>query len=115
MFSQIYEALVVAAATVTEVVTVGNDPLGSIVVASIFGAAIAVLAGMAPSLGQGLATGRAVEAVGRQPEAAGQIRSTLIIGGVLAETGGVYGLAVSLILIFANPFVDMYINALARL
>jgi len=93
----------------------GADPISSIIVASVFGAAIAVLAGMAPSFAQGLACGRAVEAVGRQPEAAGQIRTTLLIGCVVAETGGVYGLAVSMILIFANPFVDMYLNAMASL
>ncbi|MCL2169235.1 MAG: ATP synthase Fo subunit C [Defluviitaleaceae bacterium] len=83
-----------------------TDPVAAVMVASVFAAAIAVLAGMAPSLSQGLATGRAVEAVGRQPEAAGQIRGMLIIGCVISETGGVYGLAVALILLFANPFVD---------
>jgi len=89
--------------------------VASIITASIFGAVIAVLAGMAPSLMQGYTAARAVEAVGRQPEAAGQIRSTMIIGGVLAETGGVYGLTISLLLVFVNPFVDMYLDAMAAL
>ena len=84
--------------------------LASIITASVIASAIAVLAGMSPSLAQGLAAGRAVEAVGRQPEAAGQIRSTLLIGSVLAETGGVYGLAVSMILIFVNPFVSQFVD-----
>ncbi|MCL2236152.1 MAG: ATP synthase F0 subunit C [Defluviitaleaceae bacterium] len=84
--------------------------LTSIITTSVIASAIAVLAGMSPSFVQGLAAGRAVEAVGRQPEAAGQIRSTLLIGSVLAETGGVYGLAVSMILIFVNPFVSQFVD-----
>ena len=100
---------------VLAVTSTGNDPISNILVASVIGATVAVLAGMAPSFVQGLAAGKAVEAVGRQPEAAGQIRSTLLIGSVVAETGGVYGLLVSLILIFANPFVNMYINAVQTL
>jgi F-type H+-transporting ATPase subunit c len=100
---------------VLAVTSTGNDPISNILVASVFGATIAVLAGMAPSFVQGLAAGKAVEAVGRQPEAAGEIRSTLLIGSVVAETGGVYGLLVALILIFANPFVNTYINAIQTL
>lgn len=89
--------------------------LAHIIGLSIIGAAVAVLAGMAASFSQGLAVGRAVEAVGRQPEASGQIRTTMLIGCVVAETGGVYGLAVSLILIFANPFISMFVDNLPAL
>jgi len=106
-FNEMFQAVI---GTLT-VAPTGNNPVSNIIVASIIGATIAVLAGIFPSFVQGLAAGKAVEAVGRQPEAAGQIRSTLLIGSVVAETGGVYGLLVSLILIFANPFVNMYINA----
>ena len=93
----------------------GGDPISNILVASALGAAIAVLAATGPSLGQGMAAAKASEAVGRQPEATGQIRSTMLIGSVVAETGGVYGLLVALILLFANPLVDLYINAIQRL
>ncbi|MCL2397563.1 MAG: ATP synthase F0 subunit C [Defluviitaleaceae bacterium] len=108
MYESIVGVLTVTAQT-------GGDPISNILAASAIGAAIAVLASMAPSFTQGLAAGKAVEAVGRQPEATGQIRSTLLIGGVVAETGGVYGLLVALILLFLNPFVDMYIDAIQRL
>ena len=99
---QMYESFIAAMAST------GGDPISNIIVASIFGAAIAVLAGMAPALSQGLALGRAVEAIGRQPEAAGQVRTMFLLGAVVAETGAIYGLTISLILIFANPFVGMY-------
>lgn len=51
-------------------------------------AAIAVLTGVAAGLGIGLATGKAVDAIARQPEAAGDIRTALILGCALAESNG---------------------------
>lgn len=43
------------------------------------GAAIAVLAGLGAGIGIGIATGKAVEAIARQPEAAGEIRTSLLL------------------------------------
>lgn len=70
------------------------------------GAGIAVLTGIGPGIGQGYAAGKAVEAIGRQPEAAGTIRTTMIIGQALAETTGLYGLLVAIFLIFANGIAN---------
>ena len=64
------------------------------------GAAIAVFVGIGAGLGIGIATGKAVEAIARQPEAAGNIRSTLIIGCALAEATAVYGLVASILIVF---------------
>lgn len=64
------------------------------------GAALAVLVGIGAGIGIGLATGKAVESIARQPEAAGNIRSTLIIGCALAEATAVYGLVASILIIF---------------
>jgi F-type H+-transporting ATPase subunit c len=66
------------------------------------GAGIAVLTGIGPGIGQGYAAGKAVEAIGRQPEAVGSIRTVMITGQALAETTGLYGLLVSILLIFAT-------------
>jgi len=98
-------------------VTAGGDPISLILAASAIGAAIAALAGMAPSFSQGLAVGKAVEAIGRQPEATGNIRSTLIIGAAIAETGGIYGLFVAILLLFVTPniFINLYIDAIQRI
>ena len=63
------------------------------------GAGIAVLAG----LGTGIAASRAVEAIGRNPEAESKVRTTMILGIALTETVALYGLLVSLILIFVYP------------
>ena len=72
---------------------------------TVLAAGIALIPAALAGLGQGLATGRAAEAVGRQPEAASAIRGTMITGLALTETSGIYGLLVALLLIFANPFL----------
>lgn len=65
------------------------------------GAGIAVFTGFGSGIGEGYVAGKAVEALGRQPEAAGQIRSLMIVGQAVAETTGVYGLIVAILLMFA--------------
>ena len=62
-------------------------------------AAIAVLTGVAAGLGIGLATGKAVDAIARQPEAAGDIRTALILGCALAEATAIYGFVIALVII----------------
>ncbi len=63
-------------------------------------AAIAVCAGLGTGIGEGIAASKAVEAVGRNPEAEGKIRTMMILGIALSETVAIYGLLISLILLF---------------
>ena len=72
---------------------------------SAIGAGLAMIAGIGPGIGEGYAAGKACEAIGRQPEAKGPVTSTLILGCALAETTGLYGLIVALILMLVNPFL----------
>ena len=74
---------------------------------SAVGAGLAMIAGIGPGIGQGFAAGKGAEAVGRQPEAQGDIIRTMLLGCAVAESTGIYGLVVALILLFANPFVGM--------
>ena len=64
------------------------------------GAGLAVLTGMMTGLGQGYVAGKAVEAVGRNPEAENKIRSMLILGAAIAETCAIYGMLIAFLLIF---------------
>ena len=64
------------------------------------GAGIAVLTGVGAGIGIGLATAKSVDAIARQPEAAGQISKTLIIGSALAEATAIYGFVIALLIIF---------------
>lgn len=63
------------------------------------GAGIAMIAGLGPGIGQGYAAGKGVEAVGRQPEARGQITLTMLLGQAVAETTGIYAMVIAFILI----------------
>ena len=72
---------------------------------SALGAGLAMIAGIGPGIGQGFAAGKGAEAVGRQPEAQGDIIKTMLLGAAVAETTGIYALVVALILLFANPLV----------
>ena len=72
---------------------------------SAIGAGLAMIAGIGPGIGQGYAAGKGAEAVGRQPEAQGDIIKTMLLGAAVAETTGIYGLVIALILLFANPLV----------
>lgn len=63
------------------------------------GAGIAVLSGIGAGLGIANATGKAVESIARQPEAAGEIRSTMLIGAALSEATAVYGFVIGVLVI----------------
>ena len=79
--------------------------IGIILGSCALGAGIAMIAGIGPGIGQGYAAGKAAEAVGRQPEAKGEITSTMLFGCAVAESTGIYGLVVAMILLFANPLI----------
>jgi len=53
-----------------------------------------------PGIGVGMAVSGAVQAIGRNPDATGEIRTTMIIGAALAEAVAIYALVVALILAF---------------
>lgn len=72
---------------------------------SALGAGIAMVAGLGPGIGQGIAASKGAEAVGRQPEAKGDIIQTMILGQAVAETTGIYSLVIALILILVKPLV----------
>jgi len=72
-------------------------------------AAIALLNGIFTTIGQGNVAAKAIESIARQPEARGNITSTMFIGLAMAETSGIYGLLIAIILLFANPLVAMYL------
>ena len=73
--------------------------------ASAIGAGLAVIAGIGPGVGQGIAAGYGASAVGRNPGAKGSIMSTMLLGQAVAETTGLYGFTVALLLMFLKPLM----------
>ena len=76
-----------------------------ILMGSAIGAGLAMIAGIGPDIGEGYAVGKACEAIGRQPESSGAVTRTMFIGCAVAESTGIYGFVVALILLFVNPFI----------
>lgn len=63
------------------------------------GAAVAVLTGIGAGLGICHATGKAVEAIARNPEAQGDISKSLLLGCALAEATAIYGFVIAVLII----------------
>lgn len=64
-------------------------------------AAIVVgLAAAAGAIGMGMAISKSAEGISRQPEAAGNIRTSLMLGLVFIETAIIYALIVAILIIF---------------
>jgi len=89
--------------------TAAAEPAGSGV--ATFFAAVVVTAGFALALsafggaiGQGNVAGRAMEAIARQPEAAGRIQTAMLLGLAFIESLVIYVLLIAFIMLFALPF-----------
>ena len=67
------------------------------------GAGLALIAGIGPGIGEGYAVGKACEAIGRQPECKSSVTSTMIMGCAIAETTGIYGFVMGLLLMLLAP------------
>ena len=83
--------------------------LATVMAAGQIGAGIAVLTGSFTAVGQGNTAAATIEAIARQPESKGAINSSMFIGMAMCETGGIYGLLIAIILLFANPLVNRFI------
>ncbi len=69
--------------------------------ARLLGAALAIgLGAIGPGIGVGIVGGKAVEAIGRNPEAVGEIRTNMILGIAFAEAIAIYALVIALIIRF---------------
>ena len=91
--------------------------IGIILGCCALGAGCAMIAGIGPGIGEGNAVAKACEAIGRQPESKGAVTSTMIMGCAIAETTGLYGLVIGILLIFVAPnmFVQTLLNAIATI
>ena len=86
------------------------ESLAFIIATAQIAAALALWTGILTTIGQGNIASRAIESIARQPEAKGSITSTMLIGLAMAETGGIYGLLIAILLLFANPLVDIFLR-----
>ncbi|MBI2616979.1 ATP synthase F0 subunit C [Candidatus Gottesmanbacteria bacterium] len=65
------------------------------------GTAFAIgLGAIGPGIGIGIIAGKALEAIGRNPETEGKIRNNMILGIVFAESIAIYALVIALVIKF---------------
>ena len=85
------------------------EPGTLITLVTIVGSTLGIILGaLTPALVEGRAVLKALEGMTRQPEAAADLRTTLLISMALLESTAIYVLLVILVLIFANPVVDRF-------
>lgn len=69
--------------------------------AKLIAAALAIgLGALGPGLGIGILGGKAMEAIGRNPEASGKVQGAMILAIAFAEAIAIYALVVALIIKF---------------
>lgn len=88
------------------------EALATVISVAHIAAAIALLNGVVTTFGQAKIASQAIESIARQPEASDSIRSAMFVGLAMAETSGIYGLLIAIIMLFANPLVNIFINYL---
>jgi F-type H+-transporting ATPase subunit c len=65
---------------------------------------------MMPAIAEGRSVSTALEAIAQQPDAAPTITRTLFVGLAMIESTAIYCFVVSMILLFANPFWNHFIQ-----
>lgn len=65
------------------------------------GAGVAIgIGAIGPGIGIGMAVRGAMDALGRNPEAEGAIRTTMILGAALSEAVAIYAFVIAIIVLF---------------
>lgn len=72
---------------------------------AIFGKALGAglcmgIGAIGPALGEGNAVSHALDGMARQPEAAGDLRTNMILGCAITESTGIYSLVAAILILF---------------
>ncbi len=87
------------------------ESLSLIGIVSIATAGLTIAFGsIGPALGQGRAVSQALSSIAQQPDEANTITRTLFVGLAMIESTAIYCFVVTMILIFANPFWDYFLQ-----
>jgi F-type H+-transporting ATPase subunit c len=69
--------------------------------AAFLGAGLAMgLGAIGPGVGEGMVGAKACEAIGRNPQEAGLLTRTMLVGQAVSESTGIYSLVIALLLLF---------------
>ncbi|MEL7627236.1 MAG: ATP synthase F0 subunit C [Anaerolineaceae bacterium] len=85
------------------------DPEVLIIIVTTIVCGLAIVIGtMVPTWVEGKAAEKAIEGMARQPDAAPQLRTAMLIALALLETASIYVLLIVLVLLFANPLINRF-------
>ena len=91
------------------------DSLSLIAIASIVTAGLTIAIGsLGPALGEGRAVAQALAAIAQQPDESGTITRTLFVGLAMVESTAIYCFVLAMILVFANPFWNYFVERAAN-
>ena len=87
------------------------DATTLVIIVSVAAAGLTIaLGGYGPARAEGEAVSRAMDAIARQPESAGQIMRTLFVGLAFMEAIVIYALVIAMVILFANPLLDYLVK-----
>ncbi|MCL2501419.1 MAG: ATP synthase F0 subunit C [Defluviitaleaceae bacterium] len=92
-----------------------QDPLAFVLAMAHIAAAVALLNGILTTIGQGNVAAKAIESVARQPEARGPITTNMFIGLAMAETSGIYGFVIAILILFVRPLINPFLQYLTAM
>jgi len=88
------------------------DSLTLVAMVSIFTAGLTMgLGAIGPALGEGRALAQALHSLAQQPDMSSTITRTLFVGLAMVESTAIYSLVIAMILIFANPFWNHFLQS----
>lgn len=88
------------------------DSLSLIGMVSIVTAGLTLAVGsIGPALGEARAVAQALAAIAQQPDESATITRTLFVGLAMIESTAIYCFVLAMILVFANPFWNHFVQA----
>jgi F-type H+-transporting ATPase subunit c len=87
------------------------DTLALIAVGSVIGAGICMgLGAIGPAIGEGMALSRGLSSIAQQPDETNTIVKFLFVGMAMVESTAIYSFVLAMILLFANPFWNYFLD-----
>lgn len=90
------------------------ETLGLVALASVIAAGLCMgIGAIGPAIGEGMALSRALSAIAQQPDETNTIVKFLFVGMAMVESTAIYCFVVAMIILFANPFWNYFLEKVA--
>ena len=87
------------------------DTLGLIAIGSVISAGVCMgLGAIGPAIGEGMALSRGLSSIAQQPDETNTIVKTMFVGMAMVESTAIYSFVLAMILLFANPFWNYFVD-----